>query len=62
MITTTKYNQTTISEKTSLSGVGLHTGKDVTITFYPSKANTGYVFKRIDLENHPLIEARRLFF
>ena len=57
MITTTKYNQTTISEKTSLSGVGLHTGKDVTITFYPSKANTGYVFKRIDLENHPLIEA-----
>ena len=57
MITTTKYNQTTISEKTFLSGVGLHTGKDVTITFYPSKANTGYVFKRIDLENHPLIEA-----
>ena len=44
MITTTKHNQTTISYKVSLDGVGLHTGIDVTLTFYPSKANTGYVF------------------
>ena len=57
MLTTTKYNQTTISKKISLSGVGLHTGKDVTLTFYPSEANSGYVFKRIDLENEPIIEA-----
>ena len=51
MITTTKHNQTTISKKVSLCGVGLHTGKDVTLTFYPSEANTGYVFKRIDLSH-----------
>ena len=57
MLTTTKYNQTTISKKISLSGVGLHTGKDVTLTFHPSEANSGYVFKRIDLENEPVIEA-----
>ena len=57
MLTTTKYNQTTISKKISLSGVGLHTGKDVTLTFRPSEANSGYVFKRIDLENEPVIEA-----
>ena len=57
MLTTTKYNQTTISKKISLSGVGLHTGKDVTLTFHPSGANSGYVFKRIDLENEPIIEA-----
>ena len=57
MIITTKDNQTTISDKISLSGVGLHTGKDVTLTFLPSEANSGYVFKRIDLKNEPLIEA-----
>ena len=57
MLITTKYNQTTISKKISLSGVGLHTGKDVTLTFHPSEANSGYVFKRIDLENEPVIEA-----
>ena len=57
MLTITKYNQTTISKKISLSVVGLHTGKDVTLTFHPSEANSGYVFKRIDLENEPVIEA-----
>tara|TARA_B100000900_G_scaffold54565_1_gene40540 strand:- start:4687 stop:6090 length:1404 start_codon:yes stop_codon:yes gene_type:complete len=57
MIVTTKYNQTTISKKVSLTGVGLHTGKDVTITFYPSTPNTGYIFKRIDLDNQPVVEA-----
>ena len=57
MITTTKYNQTTISKKVTLDGVGLHTGKDVTLTFNPSEANTGYVFKRIDLKDMPLVEA-----
>ena len=58
MITITKDNQTTISDKISLSGVGLHTGKDVTLTFHPSEAfNSGYVFKRKDLENEPIIEA-----
>ena len=42
MLTTTKYNQTTISKKISLSGVGLHTGKDVTLTFHPSEASEGW--------------------
>jgi len=57
MITTTKYNQTTISKKVSLSGVGLHTGKDVSLTFCPADADHGYSFKRIDLEGNPIIEA-----
>ena len=57
MITETKHNQTTISKKVSLDGVGLHTGKDVTLTFYPSEPNTGYVFKRIDLDGNPTVEA-----
>ena len=57
MIVTTIHNQTTISKKVSLNGVGLHTGKDVSITFQPSESNTGYCFKRIDLDNQPIVEA-----
>ena len=57
MIVTTKDNQTTISKKISLSGVGLHTGKEVSITFCPADSNHGYVFKRTDIEGNPLIEA-----
>ena len=57
MLVTTKYNQTTISKKVSLSGVGLHTGKDVSLTFCPADADHGYSFKRIDLEGNPIIEA-----
>ena len=49
MIVTTNIKQTTISKKISLKGVGLHTGKDVTLTFVPSTADIGYVFKRVDL-------------
>ena len=57
MLVTTKYNQTTITKKVSLSGVGLHTGKNVSITFCPADADHGYSFKRIDLEDNPIIEA-----
>ncbi|SFN88981.1 bifunctional UDP-3-O-[3-hydroxymyristoyl] N-acetylglucosamine deacetylase/3-hydroxyacyl-ACP dehydratase [Salegentibacter flavus] len=49
--------QTTIKEKVSLEGVGLHTGQSVTITFKPAPENTGYVFKRIDLDGEPEVEA-----
>ena len=49
--------QTTIKEKVSLKGVGLHTGQSVTITFKPAPENTGYVFKRIDLDGEPEVEA-----
>jgi UDP-3-O-[3-hydroxymyristoyl] N-acetylglucosamine deacetylase/3-hydroxyacyl-[acyl-carrier-protein] dehydratase len=57
MIVSTENNQTTISKKISLKGVGLHTGKDVTLTFVPSIADSGYVFKRIDLESSPTMRA-----
>ena len=56
-IINTEIKQTTISKAITLSGVGLHTGKNVTLTFTPAEANTGYVFKRIDLEGTPLINA-----
>ena len=50
-------NQTTIKSSISLEGVGIHTGKDVKLTFNPADPDTGYVFKRVDLDGHPLIEA-----
>ena len=50
-------NQTTISSSISLEGVGIHTGKDVKLTFNPAEPDTGYVFKRVDLKGQPLIEA-----
>ena len=57
MIVLTEENQTTIKKDISLKGVGLHTGKEVNLTFKPAKANTGYIFKRIDLKEKPEIEA-----
>ena len=44
--------QRTIRNKTSASGVGLHTGKRAILTLHPADPNTGIIFKRIDL-NEP---------
>ncbi|MBE7639013.1 MULTISPECIES: bifunctional UDP-3-O-[3-hydroxymyristoyl] N-acetylglucosamine deacetylase/3-hydroxyacyl-ACP dehydratase [Salegentibacter] len=49
--------QHTIDREVSLEGVGLHTGQKVKMTFKPGPENTGYVFKRMDLEGEPQIEA-----
>lgn len=49
--------QQTIQNVISLEGVGLHTGKEVTLTFKPAPENTGFVFRRVDLEGKPEIEA-----
>ena len=49
--------QTTIKNEISLTGVGLHTGKEVTMTFKPAPINNGYTFVRVDLEGQPIIEA-----
>ncbi len=49
--------QCTIKKAVSLTGVGLHTGKKVTITFNPAPENHWYKFQRTDLEGQPIIEA-----
>jgi UDP-3-O-[3-hydroxymyristoyl] N-acetylglucosamine deacetylase/3-hydroxyacyl-[acyl-carrier-protein] dehydratase len=49
--------QTTITNPASVEGVGLHTGKQVTLTFKPAEANFGYRFQRVDLPDQPLIAA-----
>ena len=57
MIVKTDRKQKTIAKEISLQGVGLHTGKEVKLTFVPAPENFGYAFKRIDLEGEPIIEA-----
>ncbi len=49
--------QKTILNDVTLRGIGLHTGKEVVITFKPAKENAGYIFKRVDMEGAPEIRA-----
>ena len=49
--------QRTIANEVTLTGVGLHTGKNVTMKFVPAPENHGFAFKRVDLEGEPVIEA-----
>ncbi len=49
--------QKTISKEVSISGVGLHTGEKVNITFKPAPVNFGYKFRRVDLPEKPFVEA-----
>jgi UDP-3-O-[3-hydroxymyristoyl] N-acetylglucosamine deacetylase/3-hydroxyacyl-[acyl-carrier-protein] dehydratase len=53
----TMVKQKTIKKEISLTGVGLHTGKEVTMTFKPAPTNNGFTFVRVDLEGNPIIEA-----
>jgi UDP-3-O-[3-hydroxymyristoyl] N-acetylglucosamine deacetylase / 3-hydroxyacyl-[acyl-carrier-protein] dehydratase len=50
-------NQKTIKRPGTLSGVGLHTGVEVTMTFRPAPINFGKKFIRVDLEGRPEINA-----
>lgn len=49
--------QKTIKSEISVTGVGLHTGANVTLTFCPAPDNHGFKFQRIDLPEQPIIEA-----
>jgi len=53
--------QKTIKNEVTLSGVGLHTGNKVVMTFKPAPINHGYAFVRVDLEGEPIIEASAEF-
>ncbi len=49
--------QRTIQKQVSISGTGLHTGKQVNLTFVPAPENHGYKFQRVDLTDNPIIDA-----
>src|SRR5580765_1822331 len=50
--------QQTLNRAATFSGVGLHSGNRVNMTFLPAPPNTGIKFRRTDLEGKPEIEAR----
>ena len=49
--------QTTIDKEIKIEGIGLHSGKPAILKLKPARANTGIIFKRIDLENSSEIKA-----
>ena len=48
--------QRTLKKSVQATGVGLHTGERVDLTLRPAPANTGIVFRRVDLK--PVVEIR----
>lgn len=49
--------QKTIEKQVSISGIGLHTGRTVKITFKPAGVDAGVNFLRVDLPDKPVIKA-----
>lgn len=49
--------QKTLSKSVTISGAGLHTGKEVLITLNPAPENHGFKFRRVDLPDQPVIDA-----
>lgn len=49
--------QKTICDVVKMTGVGLHTGINVSLDIHPATANSGIKFRRVDLENSPIIKA-----
>ena len=50
--------QKTISRKIKFSGVGLHSGQNSTVNLIPANEDQGIVFKRIDVNENNIIEAK----
>ena len=52
-----KIYQKTIYKSVKISGIGLHTGLSSEVKILPSLANTGIIFKRIDLTKNNIVKA-----
>ncbi len=50
--------QRTLASCASLDGTALHTGESVTLTLHPAPVGHGFKFKRSDLPDEPVVEAR----
>ena len=49
--------QLTLNDSFTVSGKGLHSGLQIEAKFMPAPENTGYKFRRVDLEGEPMIDA-----
>ena len=52
------FNQCTLGKSVSVSGASLHTGGSVVLTLHPAAPGHGWKFKRTDLADEPVIDAR----
>lgn len=50
--------QKTLSGNITFKGIGLHSGINSTLNIIPAKADTGIIFKRVDLNTNNLIKAK----
>ena len=56
-LTNNSQNQQTLKGPVTLHGVGLHTGKEVTMTMKPANPGFGIRFQRIDIPEKPIVKA-----
>ncbi len=52
-----RTRQRTLGGRCSYKGIGIHTGRQSTVSFGPAPPNSGIVFKRVDLPGSPTIPA-----
>jgi len=50
-------HQQTLGQPAQFSGIGLHSGNRVNMTFLPAPPNSGITFRRVDLEGKPEVQA-----
>lgn len=48
--------QRTVKQSVSATGIGLHSGAKVQVTFHPAPANTGIIYTRTDLNPHVVMK------
>ena len=48
-------SQSTIANKVSFSGIGIHTGRNVNVNILPASPNSGIIFKRVDLKKNNIV-------
>lgn len=51
------FYQRTIAKKVDVTGIGIHSGKKVTMTLHPAGADFGIQFKRTDIANAEVLKA-----
>mgnify|MGYP000067357722 CR=1 FL=1 len=49
--------QRTLAKKVQVTGIGIHSGKKVTMTLHPAEADFGIQFRRVDLDNAEILKA-----
>jgi len=49
--------QRTIAKEITITGIGIHSGKKVTLKMYPAEADTGIMFRRSDIPSSKAVKA-----